>query len=114
MFRGCLGGPCSQLAGHPAQHRRQRSGQLGRVRAPSHGHVGLAAALAADLAGHKVDQLTRLDLARGVCRLHGFKVVSVIEDALPKPQSAYILEGSQKDLTFDRSAAHVSFCDSGV
>jgi hypothetical protein len=37
-----------------------------RLGAAGHGHVGLAAALAAHLLGHKVDQLTSLDLAH-VC-----------------------------------------------
>jgi hypothetical protein len=52
---------------HPGHHTGQGLWQCGRLGAAGHGHVGLAAAFAADLLGNKIDQLTGLDLAQG-CR----------------------------------------------
>ena len=71
----CAGSPATdaslQAFGDPALHARERARQLAGVGAAGHRHVGLAAALAADLLGDEVDQLAGLDLGRRVGRHAG-------------------------------------------
>ncbi len=61
---GRVGPAASGALGHPGAHRIQRRRQPRRIGAAGHRHVGLAAALAADLLGDEVDQLAGLDLRR--------------------------------------------------
>ena len=55
-----------QPLGDPSLHTGQSSIEVRSICTTRHGHVGLAAALAAHLLGHKVDQLTSFHFANGV------------------------------------------------
>src|SRR5512139_1441523 len=60
-----------ELAAHPVLYRCERRGQAARLVAARHRQVRLAAALAADLGGDEVDQITGLDPAGDVWRHRG-------------------------------------------